>query len=255
MLKIIRFMYILLRECGLDIKKFRNLSYFPRYLKTYSKYKKIGRVDSLFPCLVDFKEQGGINKGHYFHQDLLVAQKIFEKKPKNHLDIGSRIDGFVTHVASYRSLDVMDIRKINSNIKNVNFVQGDLTLIGKGEGFEKYPSISCLHTLEHIGLGRYGDRISPKAHLLAIKNLKKMLLKDGTLYISVPISKRERIEFNAHRIFKIKSILEFFSDLKLVSFSYVDDSGNLHNENISKLDLKSDYNLNFGCGIFEFIKK
>lgn len=253
MFKMIRFVYILLRECGLNLKKIRNLSYFPRYFKTYLKYRKLGRIDSLFPCITDFKEQGGINKGHYFHQDLLVAQKIFNKKPKKHLDIGSRMDGFVTHVASYRKLDVMDIRRVESNIKNVNFVQGDLTLIGKG--FEKYDSISCLHTLEHIGLGRYGDMVNPKAHLLAIKNLKKMLLKNGTLYVSMPISRKERTEFNAHRIFKIKTILEFFKDLRLISFHYVDDAGNLHEEDISNIDLKSDYNLNFGCGIFEFKKQ
>ena len=39
----------------------------------------------------------------YFHQDFVVARKIFERNPRLHIDVGSRVDGFVAHVATFSS--------------------------------------------------------------------------------------------------------------------------------------------------------
>jgi hypothetical protein len=58
----------------------------------------------IYPCLDDKFAKSGIARGHYFHQDLLVAKKIFANNPELHVDIGSRIDGFVAHVASFREI-------------------------------------------------------------------------------------------------------------------------------------------------------
>jgi hypothetical protein len=249
-----KFFYRFFRESGIDLKKFKNILYFPRFINNLFLYRKKSKVKSLFPCLSDWKEQSGVTKGHYFHQDLLIAQKIFENKPENHLDIGSRVDGFVAHVASFRKINVIDIRPQKNKIKNINFIRGDLSLLNSNL-FNKYSSVSCLHTLEHIGLGRYGDKLDFEGHKKAAKNLKNILKCGGTLYVSVPITNKERVEFNAHRVFNIKTILDLFKDLKLISFSYVNDSGDLlENININNLDLKNNYNLNFGCGIFELQK-
>ena len=59
--------------------------------------------------LQDYSDNAGQNKGHYFHQDLLVAKMIYDTKPRRHIDIGSRLDGFVAHVASFREIEVFDI--------------------------------------------------------------------------------------------------------------------------------------------------
>jgi len=62
--------------------------------------------------LDDRFDQSGTASGHYFHQDLLVASRIFINNPEKHVDIGSRIDGFVAHVASFREIEVFDIRSL-----------------------------------------------------------------------------------------------------------------------------------------------
>src|SRR6478672_1245176 len=64
------------------------------------------------PNFTDRSEPGGITSGHYFHQDLLVATRVYQRKPKKHVDIGSRIDGFVAHVAVFREIEVFDIRPL-----------------------------------------------------------------------------------------------------------------------------------------------
>ena len=248
--------YRLLREIGFDPRKLINLAGIPRYFKDMRQFKrKGGNVNLLFPCLNDLKENSGSASGHYFHQDLLVAQKIFKNKPLKHLDVGSRVDGFVAHVAGFRKIEVIDIRPQKNKIKNIHFLQGDLVNLSS-KFFNKYDSVSSLHTVEHIGLGRYGDPIDPSGHIKAIENLKMAVKKNGRLYISVPISSNERVEFNAHRVFNIKTILSFFDDWKLLSFSYVDDLGSLH-ENIStsNIDSKNSFNCKWGCGIFEFKKQ
>ena len=112
-------------------------------------------------------------------------------------------------------------------------------------------SISCLHALEHFGLGRYGDPLDPEGHLKGLRSLTKLLKPGGTLLLSVPIGD-ERIEFNAHRIFSPSTIYNLLYDnFTLVEFSYIDDTNNLvGNTEISKV-----LDINYGCGLFHFSKK
>ncbi len=63
---------------------------------------------------------------HYFHQDLLLANRIFKARPRNHVDVGSRVDGFVAHVASFRPIEVLDLRPSPFEIKIVTFAVADL---------------------------------------------------------------------------------------------------------------------------------
>lgn len=256
-------MYEWFRSFGFDpLMLFRSLKGLPLYIRDRRKFLNQG-IKSKFifplgaykPCLVDRFDQSGIASGHYFHQDLLVAQRIFDRKPEIHVDVASRVDGFVAHCASFREIKVIDIRLASSAIKNIDFLQADMMGPIPSELEEYCDSLSCLHALEHFGLGRYGDPVNYDGYLLGLMNLHKILKKDGILYLSVPIG-AQRIEFNAHRVFSMPFILKLIEqNFNLVSFSYVDDLGDLH-ENV-KLEIKkveSNFNLNYGCGIFEMKK-
>ena len=208
----------------------------------------------MYPVLIDFDEPAGDGKGHYFHQDLLVASFVAQRNPIRHIDIGSRIDGFVAHVASFRTIDVMDVRELNNfGHKNISFLRADL-MVSNDTMHGVADSISCLHAIEHFGLGRYGDPIDPDGHVKGFKNILKMLKSGGILYISMPIGSRGAVVFNAHRIFEPKELLSWAGgDYKfdLIRFDLVDDDGNLR-EAVS-LDCIGE-NLKYGCGIYT-IKK
>jgi len=210
----------------------------------------------IYPVLNDRFSGSGSARGHYFHQDLLVARRIFLNNPVTHVDVGSRIDGFVAHVASFRPIEVLDIRPpVSNTIPNVIFKQADLTA-PLDEKLENYcDSLSCLHALEHFGLGRYGDPVSYDGYLLGLNNLTKLLKTGGTLYLSVPIGP-QRIEFNAHRVFSVSFLLECFSGkYQIEQFSFVDDQGTLHeNTPITDLEAKNNFHCVYGCGIFEMTK-
>jgi SAM-dependent methyltransferase len=72
-------------------------------------------------------------------------------------------------------------------------------------------SLSCLHTIEHLGLGRYGDPLDPEGHLKGLAQLKRLVKPGGRLYLSTPIGP-ERVEFNAHRIFAASTLAAWFND-------------------------------------------
>ncbi len=246
---------------GINLKVFFNFwKVFPSVCKDYRKLKKQkGKsADFIFGnsyiITNDKHTFSGTMSGHYFHQDLLVARRIYENNPKKHVDIGSRQSGFVAHVAVFREIEIFDIRPQENPVRNVVFKQADLTLLPPG--MENYcDSISSLHAIEHFGLGRYNDPIDYWGHLKALDNIYKMLQIGGRFYFSTPIG-RQRIEFNAHRVFNLSYLLALFKGKFVVeAFSYVDDKGNLHeNVTLDEQYVMNNFNCHYGCGIFELKK-
>lgn len=229
---------------------------------SYLKFKRLAKASEqsfpfgkLYPCLDDRNADSGSASGHYFHQDLLVASRIFENNPQRHVDIGSRIDGFVAHVAVFREIEVFDIRPLNTSIPNITFKQADI--MADDFTIQNYcDSVSSLHAVEHFGLGRYGDRLDYNGHLKGLKNIYQMLKQGGKFYFSVPIGK-QRIEFNAHRVFAVEYLIQLIqSKYNIDSFSYVDDKGDLFRGiPLKSGNMERNYGCKYGCGIFELTKR
>jgi len=132
---------------------------------------------ALYPCLYDRNSQSA-SLGEYFWQDLYVATRIIEENPIRHVDVGSRVDGFIAHLACVRRVEVFDIRPLVSKIENVEFTQWDIT--APNAAFNGAAEcVSCLHTLEHIGLGRYGDQLDPDGWRKGLKSLVDLVALGG----------------------------------------------------------------------------
>jgi SAM-dependent methyltransferase len=232
-----------------------NASNLPRFIRTLAQYRAEGSAGpfpvcatNLQPMLQDFDADAGGASGHYFFQDLWAARKIFARQPASHIDIGSRIDGFVAHLLTFMPVTVIDVRPLTSNVPGLRFMHADATSL---EGFAdgSIDSLSSLHAIEHFGLGRYGDPIDPDGWRKAMLSLQRVLRPGGRLYLSVPVG-RECLCFNAHRIFAPQRVLDTLAGLKLVCFAGVDDSGQLQ-DGIAPGQLAT---ADYGCGIFEFTK-
>ena len=92
--------------------------------------------------------------------------------------------------------------------------------ISKGN-FDACFSIS---SVEHDGLGRYGDPLDPDGDLKAMKNLKNFLKKDALVYFSVPIG-LDKVVFNVHRVYGEKRIPKILTGWKTVDrFGFFSDS-------------------------------
>ena len=212
-------------QLGLDLRRLgRSLRGVVPYLLAAQRFRRRYRGAWQWqPCLQDWGEEGGSVNNEYFWQDLLVAQAIHRAQPRHHVDVGSRLDGFVAQVASFRQLEVFDVRPLQSTIPGVQFSQRDLMQ----QVPEAYcDSVSCLHALEHFGLGRYGDPIDVDGHEKGIANLARLLQPGGTLYLSTPVG-QARVLFNANRVFDPRGLLDLCLShgLRLESLCLISSGG------------------------------
>lgn len=185
-----------------QINKRPSFEYDPKseYIITRDRYENAGTLDS------------------YFWQDLWAARLIYDTKPDKHYDIGSRVDGFITHLLTFGQRVVqIDIRPLNVDVDGYEFVCADATTL-YGIDDNRIDSLSALCSLEHFGLGRYGDNIDPEACFKCFDAIQRVIRIGGYAYISVPIG-REHLEFNAHRVFLPQTIIDAFSEMKLIEFS------------------------------------
>lgn len=187
-----------------------------------------------YPIFKDkFEQAGSIDS--YFWQDLWAARKIYEKNPEQHYDIGSRVDGFISHLLSFRgNINLIDIRPLERNVDGLNFIQSDATSL-KNISDNSIESLSALCSLEHFGLGRYGDPIDPDACYKCFDAISCKVKQGGDIYLSVPIGK-EHVEFNAHRVFYASTIVENFSKFELIEFSSTCGGDIEYNVELNKYD-------------------
>lgn len=203
-----------------------------------------------FPCLNDDTGESGFDP-HYLYHVAWAIKKIADSKPPEHVDISSSLS-FSTAIRAFTRTTYIDYRPAQIHLENLECVRGDLTdnsyWIDKG-----YKSLSCMHVVEHIGLGRYGDPINAMANISAMNNLIEALSNGGKLLFVVPVGKAE-IYFNAHRVYSANWIKNFFSracDLK--EFYLIPPNPNF--PPILNCDLSVSDQFSYACGCFEFVKR
>lgn len=218
------------------------------------EYRRLGgRVDvvDFYPCLNDRVSTTGID-AHYFHQAIWAFRKIVQRNMKSHVDVGSQVN-FVGMLTAVTKVTFVDIRPLRVDIENYKGVDGSILDLPFPDA--SVDSISCLHVIEHIGLGRYGDPIDPDGAIKAAKELSRVIAPGGRAYISTPIGE-SRVQFNAQRIFGINELIGRFGDLQLVDFSVVEPSGH-YREHVDPLKIEFDYSTSgadYALGMFEFMK-
>lgn len=223
------------------------------------KYKELNRRKNfeikdeyLWPVIQDKYAMAGTMK-NYFWQDLWAARKINKLGIKNVFDIGSRIDGFIAHLLAMDvEVTLIDIREFPAKVDNLHTIVDDATLLYNIED-NSIGCISALCSLEHFGLGRYGDSVDPEACFKCFNAIQKKIKFGGHLFLAVPIGK-ERVEFNAHRVFFASTIIDEFSKLQLIEYSCAYDGKIEYNVDIKKYD-KDCHNGEYRYGLFHFIKK
>lgn len=205
----------------------------------------------MWPILKDKYAMAG-SMENSFWQDLWAAKYIIKSGVQSHFDIGSRLDGFIAHLlAAEIDVTMIDVREFPGEVERLHTIVDDATNLHQiADG--SIESISALCSLEHFGLGRYGDPIDPEACFKCFANIQKKLKKGGRLYISVPIGK-ERVEFNAHRVFYASTVVENFNTLCLEEFSCAANGQIESNVELHKYD-NDLHNGEYRYGLFRFRK-
>jgi SAM-dependent methyltransferase len=224
--------------------------YLPHFFRDWRNFQRLSPEDKLrwqdsYPCLVDQVVATPFDP-HYFYQGAWLARRLAETKPVLHLDIGS--SALTMGVLSATSPTVfLDFRPLKVNLTQFTSIAGDAAQLPFKDA--SVHSLSCLHVIEHIGLGRYGDRLNPGGSRTAFMELARVLAKGGKLYLAVPVG-RQRICFNAHRVFSPQTILTWETGLSLDRFALVRDDGVYVDP--AKVDDAEAFE--YGCGLFEFLR-
>lgn len=195
----------------------------------------------------DSKKKAGNACGHYFLQDIWAARHVHTSGVGRHVDIASRVDGFVAHVAAFTEIEYVDIRPLEVKVPGILYKEGSICALPYPD--QSIQSLSCLHVIEHIGLGRYKDPVDPNSVWVALKELQRVLAPGGQLLIGTPCGK-ERTVFHEHRVFSAKRIINAFNELTLMELSLiVNNSATAWSENVTP---EFTDKLDYGCGLFRF---
>lgn len=231
--------------------------YYQQILKDMDEYQRLNtdqkftvEKDSLWFITNDKEEEAGKPKEHYFAQDIWAAQRIYRNNPKKHYDIGSSLNGFIAHLLVFMEVYYIDIRPMKKEIPGLHYIYGDAMCLKDIED-GSIESLSSLSAMEHFGLGRYNDPITPDGYMLAARNMQRVLKSGGKLYLSVPVGPADKLVFNAHRIFKIETVLELFDMCRMQEVKVIDPGGveayPVEQEQYGSVQ-------EYSCGLFEFEK-
>lgn len=200
--------------------------------------------------LLDDKTATTSFDSHYIYHPAWAARILNETKPGFHIDISSTLQ-FCSIVSAFIPVKFYDYRPAALYLSNLE--TGSIDLLALPFEDNSILSVSCMHTVEHIGLGRYGDPIDYNGDIKAMAELSRVLAVGGSLLFVVPVG-QPRIEFNAHRIYNYNYIINNFKSLKLLEFSLIGDNfeedGMIKNAPATLADTQV-----WGCGCFWFTKE
>lgn len=183
---------------------------------------------------------------HYVYHTAWAARVVAELRPSKHIDISS-YTYFSTLLSAFVPLEFYDYRPAEISLSNLKCGAADLCQLEFAD--QSIESLSCMHTIEHIGLGRYGDPMDANGDKRALAELERVVAPGGSLIVVVPVGK-PRIQFNAHRIYDPQMLKDYLPNLQLHRWALLPDdtSAGLNEAPSRELALQQRY----GCGCFWF---
>ncbi len=205
------------------------------------------RLADLYPCLKEATAETDFD-AHYVYHPAWAARIISQIKPVKHIDIASTVY-FSSMISAFVPTEFYDYRPARLNLSNLKSASANLLNLSFADN--SIESLSCMHTIEHIGLGRYGDELDGSGDLKALVELQRVVAIGGHLLMVVPVGKFARIHFNAHRVYTYRQFLAYFPNFELLNFALVTDRSD-YLASATQLDADNQF---YGCGCFWLKKK
>lgn len=248
-----------IKECLLKVARLlRNYWRYACFIREFIRFERLSAVGGArfrtrwadrYPCLDDNTKTTGFDR-HYLYHPAWAARKLAEIRPKLHTDISSTLH-FAAHISAFIPTQFFDFRPADVQLAGLTCKAANVLSLPFSD--VSIESLSCMHVVEHVGLGRYGDQLDPDGDLKAMRELARVLAVDGHLYFVVPVG-QPRLMFNAHRIYAYEQVLAAFAHLELVSFTLIAEhhgEGGLLTDATAEDAGKQGY----GCGCFMFTRR
>lgn len=168
---------------------------------------------------------------YYGETDIWLYQAL-EKYPIHGKDvaiIGSTIPWYESVIIAYGGRPTtIEYNKIVTDDDRFT----PITVAEFNQNPRKFDVILSISSIEHDGLGRYGDPVNPTADLESMAIAKEKLLKeDGAMILAVPVG-RDCLYWNAHRVYgqqRLPLLLEGWHTVDSFGFREAELSGELGN--------------------------
>lgn len=244
--KLTRFIYSSLM---LAVNNFTYIKDKRKFIESEHTSKKRFDIKDEIKCLNDKTSQTPFDR-HYIYHTAWAARVVKTIAPVVHHDVSSLLY-FSTILSAFIPVKFYDYRPAQLNLDNLSSHKADLNKLPFDT--DSVQSLSCMHTIEHVGLGRYGDVIDYDGDLKAIQELKRVVAPGGHLLFVTPVG-QPKIQYNAHRVYSFSQITAYFSGFRLKEFSLIPDAeeqgGLILNADPALVELQE-----YACGCFWFIKE
>jgi len=139
-------------------------------------------------------------KGAYYKETDMWLYEALEKhsiKDKDVVIIGSEQPWYETIACVYsgNGCSCLEYNKRICESDEIKYYQYDVC-----DGLPEFGVCISVSSIEHSGLGRYGDKIDPMGDIKTMQNMKKIIKIGGLFFLSVPIGE-DRVMWNAHRVY------------------------------------------------------
>lgn len=184
---------------------------------------------------------------HYVYQGAWAIRRIAALKPTQHTDISSNVT-YVASLSAVVPVRFCEYRPPVITLPGLTTEHVNITSLPFPDG--SVPSLSCMHVLEHIGLGRYGDPVDPAGLETACAEISRVAAPGANLFLSLPVGKH-RVCFNAHRVSDPEYLPSLLSKgFTLKEFSVVTDDRRFL-ENVKPADFR---NQDYACGLYWLVR-
>lgn len=147
----------------------------------------------------------------------LVFSAIGKNPGATVLDLGCWGSPLPIQLASlgYRVVGV-DVNDYPLCHPSFDFVRGDICCLPFPAA--SFNTVTCISTLEHVGLGRYGDPVGSDAQERAIGEMARVVCDGGRVVIAVPFGKKRHVVYSsgvpAHLVYDWASLCELMGPLR-----------------------------------------
>jgi SAM-dependent methyltransferase len=226
------------------------------FVRDYRRFAAAERKDGRFtirwadryPCL-DERTTHATFDTHYIYHTAWAARVLRRAAPSVHTDISSSLY-FPAIASAFVPVRFFDYRPPRLYLDSLEVDRAELNALPFPT--DSVESLSCMHVVEHVGLGRYGDSIDPRGDVRAMGELARVVARGGSLIFVVPMG-RPRIQYNAHRVYSYAQVVDSFAPLDLVEFALIPDDAEKRGM-LTNPDPGIVAEQTYACGCFVFRK-
>lgn len=163
-------------------------------------------------------------KEPYYKASLLIcnALKEYELKNKKIAVIGSTSPWIEAIILNHGCDNITTVEynkptSFHPNIKTIEYTE-----YMNQENFYDY--VITYSSIEHSGLGRYGDPLNPNGDIESMGVINKSLKNNGIIFWGAPVGGRDVLTWNAHRVYGKIRLPLLFKNFKIIKWHGLDES-------------------------------